>query len=366
MSFAFVFNFLCNIYEMTSFTPLIYLHYHIITSKIVHDMDIIVYFSENACIIFIFRIKLFIIGLKSFVGISLKGVPMESVLNVLSDMSERLRYNLDDYPLYINDGDLKEHGYSATCHWHPDLEFIYVEDGIMDYYVNGNIVRLHKGDGLFVNSLRLHYGFSKEHYDCDYLVIVIHPSVFTQNTKAGSSFYEHKFGVSNPDFIHLSPDIPWQKKIIDGIIAVHNEKQSIYENPIPAVISALKLIGTLGENIEDSVPAEIDNKDNFIFLTMISYIQNHYAEKILIDDLADAGHISRVKAYQIFDKYAHTSINNYLMSYRISKGAELLCDTNLSVSEIASMCGFQTPNYFASVFRKEKGTTPREFRQNMK
>jgi LacI family transcriptional regulator len=42
---------------------------------------------------------------------------------------------------------------------------------------------------------------------------------------------------------------------------------------------------------------------------------------------------------------------------------ELLRGTKLSILEISELCGFNTPSYFTSVFRKNQGITPREFRQ---
>jgi AraC-like DNA-binding protein/mannose-6-phosphate isomerase-like protein (cupin superfamily) len=291
---------------------------------------------------------------------------MDLSLTVLSDMSEHIHYNLDDYPLYINDGELKKTEYTAACHWHPDLEFVHVLSGSMDYFVNGDIVHIGEGQAIFVNSLRLHYGFSKEKLDCDYVVTCIHPTVFTQNTKTGVAYFEHKFGLNNPDYLLLDPGVGWQRELISHIDELYKNKEAIRKNPIPAVTAALILVSALGMHIRDAVAVEGDNRDQHIFLNIIKFIQDHYSEKILIEDMANVGRISRVKTYQVFDRYAHMSPIAFLMNYRIAKSAELLRDSNLSIADIATMCGFQTPNYFASVFRKEKGISPREYRNQTK
>ena len=54
-------------------------------------------------------------------------------LKVFSDMSERVNYNLPGFLLYVREGELRNFVRYAACHWHPDLEFILVLDGAMDY-----------------------------------------------------------------------------------------------------------------------------------------------------------------------------------------------------------------------------------------
>ena len=44
-------------------------------------------------------------------------------LEVFSDMSERVNYNLLGFPLYVREGELCNFVRYAACHWHPDLEF---------------------------------------------------------------------------------------------------------------------------------------------------------------------------------------------------------------------------------------------------
>ncbi len=55
-------------------------------------------------------------------------------LDVYSDLSEQVKYNLADLCLYIKTDYLSRYGYVADCHWHSDLEFIYILDGTMDFH----------------------------------------------------------------------------------------------------------------------------------------------------------------------------------------------------------------------------------------
>ena len=99
-------------------------------------------------------------------------------LAVFSDLSERIYYNQPDLPLYTRNDALSRFDFSMACHWHRDLEFVHALTGSMKYFVNGAIVDIPTGDGLFVNSNRLHYGFSPTREECHYPAAVVNPSLF--------------------------------------------------------------------------------------------------------------------------------------------------------------------------------------------
>ncbi len=105
-------------------------------------------------------------------------------LEILSDLSEILPYPIPDFPLYAGIGKLaNQNQYTVGCHFHPDFEFNLVLEGVMDYFINGENVHLGTGDGIFVNSQRLHYNYSRELTPCKYLVITVSPSLLpTRNS----------------------------------------------------------------------------------------------------------------------------------------------------------------------------------------
>lgn len=292
---------------------------------------------------------------------------MAEHLIVHSDLSEQLRYNYPDYPLlYARRGDLKEYGYAAVSHWHPDLEYIYINEGIMDYFVNGEIVRMRSGEGIFVNSSRLHYGFSKENYDCKFLCIVIHPEVFTQGTQAGRDYVDRKFSANNPDYIFLSPSVPWQEELLGKLVKFYAAMHENHDHLLEAMSQALQIVDLTGQHIPDAPKGDPDTRGLDSFLQMTSYVAIHYPEKISLDEMAAAGAVSRSKACRLFQRFAQQTPGQYLQQYRVEKSAVLLRDTNLPVSEISWRCGFSSPSYYTSVFREMKDRTPKEYRKFLK
>lgn len=288
---------------------------------------------------------------------------MPGPIIIHSDSSEQLRYNFPEYPLYSRYGEMKEYGYSALCHWHPDLEYLYMLTGTMDYFVNGAIVPLRQGQGIFVNSARLHYGFSKENRDSTFVSQAIHPSVFTQNTQPGQDYMDRKFSPNNVDYLLLSPEVSWQKELLQEMTRFHEAMSRIEEDFPEAMARALRMVELTGSHISDAQKKEADVRGMDSFLKMTSYISDHYPEKVSLDEIAAAGAVSRSKACRLFQNFIHQTPFDYLKQYRVEKSAALLRDTSLSVSEISWRCGFSSPSYYTSVFHEQKGKTPKEYRR---
>lgn len=95
---------------------------------------------------------------------------------------------------------------------------------------------------------------------------------------------------------------------------------------------------------------------------MVSFIYQHYPEKISLTDIAAAGHVGRSKCCQIFKHYMQQSPVDFLNTYRLKISCRLLCTTQKSITEIAILCGFNHLSYFSKYFMECYGCTPREYR----
>lgn len=72
--------------------------------------------------------------------------------------------------------------------------------------------------------------------------------------------------------------------------------------------------------------------------------------------------MNRCSMTKTFKQHTGVSPKDYLSSLRLRRASELLRNTELSVQEIARMCGFTEANYFSKFFRKHTGKAPLQFR----
>lgn len=96
----------------------------------------------------------------------------------------------------------------------------------------------------------------------------------------------------------------------------------------------------------------------------IQYIDEHYMEKISLDDLAGIAYLSKYYYTRAFDKIVGMTPYEYLNTVRISKAMNLLILTGMSVDEIGWQVGFQGSRNLIRQFKKTMGITPGEYRKS--
>ncbi|MDR1639636.1 MAG: AraC family transcriptional regulator [Clostridiales bacterium] len=292
---------------------------------------------------------------------------MKFSLDVLSDQSERIRYNIPDIALHISIGDLKNfHKFTTACHWHPDLEFSLPLEGDMDYFVNGITYHIPQGQGIFINSKRLHYNYSSSQSNCTYLVMTVNPFSFGNEFGTLKSYMEEKFGPPNDDVILLTP----KKLRHDDLFAKMNQ---IYkevtegDNDLFYILSlAFQICAIIRAEIQPVTQKQPDKEHWMAVWQMTDFIHKNFNIKISLDDIAAAGSVCRTKCCKLFGKYLNRTPTSYLTDYRIQKSYEMLRNNSCSITEIALSCGFQNDSYYTYVFHKETGFTPREYRDKFR
>lgn len=97
---------------------------------------------------------------------------------------------------------------------------------------------------------------------------------------------------------------------------------------------------------------------------VIEYIKNNYKHHISLDDIAGITYMSKTYLSSFFKKETGYSISEYINHIRINASQSLLLNSDLSIVEIARMCGFEDQSYFTKVFRKLVDATPKKYRES--
>jgi AraC-like DNA-binding protein len=94
-----------------------------------------------------------------------------------------------------------------------------------------------------------------------------------------------------------------------------------------------------------------------------AYINEHYAEKLSLDDLASAAAVSPSYLIRLFKRKLGTTPHDYLLRHRITRAKELLAETTLTSAAIARQVGFTSESNFSYRFSQMVGQSPRAYRQ---
>lgn len=99
------------------------------------------------------------------------------------------------------------------------------------------------------------------------------------------------------------------------------------------------------------------------FKSVCTYIKNHLEEDLTITQICNQLHVSRSSLCRNFRELTGSSFCDYLKHQRICRARTLLSSTTLCIEDVAARCGFQTPAYFATVFKSKTGMTPSDYRR---
>lgn len=295
------------------------------------------------------------------------GKNMITETTLMQDASEIIQYDTIGIPLYIKTNSLSTYpDRRALCHWHEDIEFIHILEGKMYYQINGNRTLLQENDCIMVNTRQMHYGYSYQNQDCTFSCILFHPQLFSGNQLLAQKYILPLTGNSNLEFIHFDPQNPLHGELADSLGRIVELKQRADPGYEMAIIGIMNLFWSkLLQTSMFSPPEQTDHVGTDLTLQrdMVSYIYQHYTEKVTLAAIAAAGNVSRSKCCAIFQYYLQQSPIDFLNHYRLEVSCNLLKRQDLNVTQVAVACGFNHLSYYSKLFYRNYGCTPSEYRK---
>jgi AraC-like DNA-binding protein len=95
-----------------------------------------------------------------------------------------------------------------------------------------------------------------------------------------------------------------------------------------------------------------------------NYIINNYRDEIRLGMLADLVGMSSSAFSRFFKLRTGRNLSDYIIDLRLGYACRKLVDSTDSISEISYACGFNNMSNFNRIFKKKKGCSPSEFRDN--
>ena len=252
-------------------------------------------------------------------------------------------------------------------HWHDYFEINFVASGNLHYFIENKEYFLQEGDAIFINSGRLHRGYSDNLTQVSN-TIVFDGTVFCEDTS--SEWYSsliQEFVHSDINGLILTPDIPWMKAVLDKLKAMYGDYQ---KQNFASKLSVKGYLCTifaeiLNNTAHTSCPTALNTEKMKRMRKLLSYIAQNYMNPITLTDLASAAGLSDAECSRFFSSQMNQSPFSYLNQYRIERSCELLVNTDLSISDIALRSGFNSFSYYGKRFREKMHCTPSEYREKI-
>ena len=267
----------------------------------------------------------------------------------MNDISlyEKIPIEENNFPIRLLENDTKT---GIAAHWHEHIELLYFKRGGCLITCNGNTFEVEDDNIVVVNSNELH--FFHESNRGKYFCIIINPSFFA-DIKFNNTVFETL--IQNDSVI---------KSCFEEMFFEYLSKREGYDMAVKA--NAYKLMTYLLRNHKATSLSEHDLRQKKSKIhridTILTYISDHYDEKLTTAMLAEKFHLNEHYFCHFFKEATGQTPVSYINRVRIEKAATLLKNTSISMTDIAMNVGFDDPNYFTRTFKKHFGTTPSAYR----
>ncbi len=247
-------------------------------------------------------------------------------------------------------------------HWHSPLEIIMPVKNIYRVEYNDQYDELREGDILFVCPGVLHHYYACEgeryifqaeisqvlHFrEIDSILTIIRPALLVTPEEYPDSYDQIR-------------------NLIEKIALEYKKGESFFESSIYSMLTEIfVLIGRSYTQSMQGFPSETTRQKKYTekFMTICNYIDEHCAENLTLDDIAEYSGFSKYHFTRLFKQFTGQTFYKYLNQKRITRAERALADMTLSITDVALSTGFSSMSAFIRMFRLMKGCTPSQFRK---
>lgn len=253
------------------------------------------------------------------------------------------------------------------AHRHNFIEVLYVCVGRLTNIIDGRQVVVRKGELLFLNQFTTHEILPAGESDIAINFMVLPEFFDVAYSMAGRNNVLADFLVNvlrqdeeRGEYLHFKVAEVLQiqnllENIIYSLVTGKGDQSRINQTTMGLIF--LYLLDAV-QYVEMRLPNQYEN---MITMTTLDYIEQQYRTATLTE-LCDRLHLPMHMLSKMIKKSTGYNFKELLQRKRLNQAVELMCDTDLPVSDIISAVGYENNSYFHRVFKERYHMTPRAFR----
>ena len=252
-------------------------------------------------------------------------------------------------------------------HRHNYVEVLYVCEGTLTNIIDGKQVIVRKGELLFLNQFTHHEILAAGRSDIAINFMVLPEFFDVAYTMAGNNNILADFLVNvlrqdeeRGEYLHfkVAEVLQIQNLLENMIYSLVTGKGD--QNRINQTTMGLIFLYLL-ESVQYAEMRLPNQYENMIAMTTLDYIEQQYRTAPLTE-LCEQLHLPMHMLSKMIKKNTGFNFKELLQRKRLNKAVELMCETDLPISDIIAAVGYENGSYFHRVFKERYHTTPRAFR----
>lgn len=251
----------------------------------------------------------------------------------------------------------------TPVHWHPEQEILYVTEGALDVTVGKELVRVKQGQVCIVPSNAIHcvqlaQAPTRYHaFVFDYAVLHLPEQHFFQKEiiaplEEGKRVFPLLLTEDAEQYTQAIP-------LLEILCKHSTNDQLVKLYSFQALIQLFTLLSPLLEEGSNHT----GRTDNHAVKLCLDYLQNHYTQKITLEQLAAIAHLHPNYICKLFREYTGQTVFQHLLQLRIDNAAHLLLNEGYTVAQAAEACGFESLSFFSRKFKELMGISPQGYKK---
>ena len=250
-------------------------------------------------------------------------------------------------------------------HWHTNPEIIMPTENIYTVECYNQIITLREGNIVLICPGCIHTLYAPEKGRRIIFQADINPLRFMKEIETLVTIISPLIVITPEDF----PSI--YDKVKSLLLKIKNEylSSSTSFSEVSIYSKTLEIIALIGRSraaagMETPSPDAPRKQEEYIekFIEICNYISAHCSDELNLEAVASMSGFSKFYFSRLFKQFTNVSFYKYVNQKRIEKAAEMLTEPNISITNVALSCGFESLSSFIRMFKIVKGCTPTEFR----
>ena len=255
----------------------------------------------------------------------------------------------------------------VPLHWHSEIELIAIKKGQGIVSVDLQKRTVHSGDIVFIRPGQLHSIEQDGKHRMEYENIILKQRLLVSGDSdlCAVKYIRPLMDGTLCSDTFLTSELPYHEQAVSCIRNIDllcDSRPDGYHLAVKGLLSCFFFLLITNSTQKKDPPPAVQAKSLEKIKTVLKYVEEHYTERISIEDMAALTYYSKSHFMKFFKSKMGTGFTEYLNDYRLTMAERMLRSTDFSVLEIAGASGFDNLSYFNRLFKRKYGLSPGKWR----
>lgn len=249
--------------------------------------------------------------------------------------------------------------FAKTLHWHDYYELELIVGGKGTHVFNGERYSLERGCAYLLCPKDFHTVIESEEESLALFNINFNEQILP------ADILQHLTNASRGIAVHFDEDDTQRFSALCEEMIVELDGEEAHRNELVSALFTQLLIALIRRGAEDETH-ELQKSQQPRVGRVVAYLKAHFREPITLAECARMVYLTPNYLGEIFCRETGMRFQDYLRRLRFDYAVDLLRMTDITIDAISYHAGFPSASYFASLFRREYGITPTQYRNQLK